>query len=246
MTVAPKLDYLLIERVHSGNLPVDQLNVEERDFCQKYKPVFAVGRLAHRMAQGYYAHTAAIEIAKGAHAKALASETPLGQISSYVTRKDGTQHAFDLPYYLGQAHTNPGIVDELPRIWLVGSLLIVGDALKKLKHPYLKQIPLLELLYHLRNGIAHGNVFNFNDDGVKRLRQNSVHNKTAGVKSQTGAEFGIVAGSHGKPALHGKPVLFDFMGRVMSLTCYSLLRFTLRVFGSAMPLANLMGFCDDP
>ena len=212
MTVAPKLDYLLIERVLLGSLPVDQLNVEERDFCQKYKPVFAVGRLAHRMAQGYYAHTAAIEIAKGPHAKALVSETPLGQISSYITRKDGTQHTFDLPYYLGQAHTNPEISDELPRIWLVGSLLIVGDAVKKLERPYLKHVPLLELLYHLRNGIAHGNIFNFKDDGVKRLRQNSAHNKAAGVKSQTGAEFEIVAGSHGKPALHGKPVLFDFMG----------------------------------
>ena len=212
MTAAPMLDYLLIERVLLGSLPIDQLNPAEKIFCLKYKSAFEVGRLAHRMAQGYYAHTAAIEIAKGPHAKALASETPLGQISSYVTRKDGTQHTFDLPHYLGQAHTNPEIVDELPRIWLVGSLLTVGDAVKKLKRPYLKQVPLLELLYHLRNGIAHGNVFNFNDDGVKRLRQNPAHNKTAGVKSQTGAEFEIVAGSHGKPALHGKPVLFDFMG----------------------------------
>lgn len=126
-----ELNYLLIERALSGSLPIDQLNPEEREFSQKYKPAFQVGRLAHRMAQGYYAHTAAIEVAKGPHAKALASETPLGQIASYVTRKDGTQHTFDLPHYLSQAHTNPEIVDELPRVWLVGSLLAVGDASRR-------------------------------------------------------------------------------------------------------------------
>ena len=107
MTIAPKLDYLLIERVLLGSLPIDQLNPEEKIFCQKYKSAFEVGRLASRMAQGYYAHTAAIEIAKGPHAKAFASETSLGQISSYVTRKDGTQRVFDLPHHLGQVTQIP-------------------------------------------------------------------------------------------------------------------------------------------
>lgn len=215
MNVAPTLDYLLIERALLGGQPIDLLNAAEKDFCQKYKPVFDVGRLAFRMAQGYYAHSAAIEIAHGSHARALASETPLGQISSHVIRKDGTQHTFDLPHYLGQAHTNPEIVDELSRVWLVGSLLTVGDAVSNLtpqKRQTLKNVPIFELLYHLRNGVAHGNVFNFTKDGVNRLNTNPAHNKTAGVKSQTGAEFEIVAGSHGKPALHAKPVLFDFMG----------------------------------
>ncbi len=82
-----QLNYLLIERVLSGSLPIDKLNPEERDFYQKYKPAFEVGRLAHRMAQGYYAHTAAIEVATGPHAKVLASETPLGQIASYAIPK---------------------------------------------------------------------------------------------------------------------------------------------------------------
>lgn len=158
------------------------------------------------MAQGYYAHAAAIEIANRPHAKALVSQTPLGKIASYVTRKDGTQHTFDLPHYLGQAHTNSEIVDDLPRVWLVGSLLTVGDAVKKLRRPVLKEVPLLELLYHLRNGIAHGNVFSCSEHGLKRLKKHPAHKKTAGVKSADGAEFEIEAG------LHGKPVLFDFMG----------------------------------
>jgi hypothetical protein len=206
VAVVPKLDYLLIERVLLGSLPIDQLNPTEKDFCQKYKPAFEVGRLAHRMAQGYYAHTAAIEVAKGPHAKVLASKTPLGQISSYVARKDGTRHIFDLPYYLGQAHTNSGIVDQLPRVWLVGSLLAVGDALGAPANGYFDHAPVLELLYHLRNGVAHGNVFHFTPGGINRLNKYPAHNRMAGVRSITKHDFEISA------ALEGKNVLFDYMG----------------------------------
>jgi hypothetical protein len=206
MTTVPLIDYLLVERALSGVLPLDQLNSAEKDFCQKYKPAFEVGLLARRMAQGYYAHNAAIEIAKGPHAKAVASKTPLGQISSYVTRNDGTQHTFNLSYYLNQVHTNPDIADELPRVWLVGSLLAVGDALGTRQNRYFDHAPVLELFYHLRNGVAHGNVFHFNATGLNRLNKYRAHNKMAGVKSETKAEFEIVAG------LQGKPVLFAFMG----------------------------------
>lgn len=205
MNTTPTLDYLLIERVLLGGLSIDQLNSEEKIFYQKYKSTFEIGRLAHRMAQGYYAHAAAIEIAKGPHAKALVSETLLGQISSYVTRKDGTQHTFDLPHYLGQAHTNPEIVDELPRVWLVGSLLAVGDALYDVE--YLDHSPLLELIRHLRNGIGHGNKFTFKrgkrTPGLDQLRKFPAHNKQANIK---GAEFQIDG------SLEGRQVLFDFMG----------------------------------
>lgn len=205
MTTAPVLDYLLIERALSGSVPIAQLKPEESDFCRNYKPAFEIGRLAGRMAQGYYAHTAAIEIAKGPHAKALASETPLGQVSSYIIRKDGTQHTFDLPYYLGQAHTNAEIIDELPRVWLVGSLLAVGDALSDVH--YLDHAPVLELTRHLRNGIAHGNKFTFKQGtktpGLDQLRKHPAHNKQAKIK---GAEFEIDG------TLEGCPVLFDFMG----------------------------------
>ena len=205
MTVAPNLDYLLIEQVLSGGQPIDELSPEEKIFCRKYKAAFEVGRLAHRMVQGYYAYTAAIEFAKGPHAKVLAYGTPLGQISSYIARKNGTQHTFDLPYYLCQAHTNPEIVDELPRVWLVGSLLAVGDALSNVE--YLDHSPLLELTLHLRNGIAHGNKFTFKQGkrtpGLDQLQKFPAHNKRAVVK---GEEFQIDGN------LEGHIVLFDFMG----------------------------------
>lgn len=38
MTVVPKLDYLLMERVLSGSQPVDRLNPKEKCVYEKYKP----------------------------------------------------------------------------------------------------------------------------------------------------------------------------------------------------------------
>jgi hypothetical protein len=209
MAVASELNYLLVERALSGSHPIAHLSPDEKDFVQKYKPVFDVCRLAHRLAQGYVAHCAAMEIAKGPDAKALASGTPLRPIpnyADYITRKDGTQHTFDLPHYLDQAHNNPEIVEELPRVWLKGALLTVGDALNALQPAYLNKAPILEMLYHLRNGVAHGNVFHFEAAGLKRLRKHPAHNRKASVKSGASSVFEIV------PELQGKPVLFDFMG----------------------------------
>jgi hypothetical protein len=64
-------DYLCIERALSGTLPLNELNTEERHFCDKYRPAFEIGRMAGRMAQGYYAHKAAIEVAKDPRSNSL-------------------------------------------------------------------------------------------------------------------------------------------------------------------------------
>jgi hypothetical protein len=190
-------DYLLIERALSGVVPIDKLNTKEREFCAKYRPVFEIGQMAGRMAQGYYAHKALIEVASDPRASSLAS--PLGD----VTRRDGTKHVYDMRHYLDFGRT--AIVDDLERIWLVGALIAIGDKLSDCC--YLSHAPLLELIYHLRNGIAHGNKFTFyvggSKPGLDRLRKYEAHNKEAQVK---GAEFEIV------PAVEGRAVLFDFMG----------------------------------
>ncbi|MCQ8128890.1 hypothetical protein [Methylomonas rivi] len=199
------VDCLKVERALLSSLSVDELNSKERDLYKEKKPSFEIGRLVHRMAQGYYSHTAAVEVARDPRSKALASTilqgvdgqpVPVG----YVVRNNKTQHTYDFNYYLDYLN-NPTMVDDLARSWLVGSLLTIGDALSKLR--YLDHAPELELLYHLRNGIAHGNKFNLTKDGLARLKKYPAHNKKARVKS---AEFEIVEN------LKGKPVLFDFMG----------------------------------
>jgi hypothetical protein len=97
------------------------------------------------------------------------------------------------------------MVEELARVWLVGALLRIGDALTKFD--YFDHAPELELLYHLRNGVAHGNVFRFTDGGKKRLKKYpEAHNRLAWLTSDTKKEFEIALN------LQGKRVLFDFMG----------------------------------
>jgi hypothetical protein len=207
MTTTNKLPFncLHVERALLGIMSLDELNQNELEVYQTRKPGFEIGRLSHRMAQGYYAHTAAVEVAKDPRSKNLASTIlqgidgkpfPVG----YVARKDGTAHTFDFHHYLDYLN-NQEMVNDFAKTWLVGSLLVVGDALKK--HNYLDRAPELELLYHLRNSIAHGNKFNLTQDGLVRLRKYPAHNKQAKVKN---AEFEIVE------TLKGKPVLFDFMG----------------------------------
>lgn len=85
----------------------------------------------------------------------------------------------------------------------MGALLTPGGKLGD--HQYFDQAPILELVYHLRNGIAHGNTFNITRDGKKRLAKHPAHNGNAAVKSPLGTMYQIT------PDLTG-PVLFDFVG----------------------------------
>jgi hypothetical protein len=164
---------------------------------------FDVGRLAERMAQGYYAHSAAISVASDPRAEALVPSTPPGFVVpvGYVIRKDGTQHVCHFRHFLHLAATDADLARDLPRIWLAGSLLSLGDALTQ--HAYFDRAPELELLRHLRNGIAHGNVFRI--DNPANLSKVPAHNRDAWVKSDLKTVFEIT------PTLQGRPVLFDFM-----------------------------------
>jgi len=100
------------------------------------------------------------------------------------------------------AATNAAITAELPRVWLAGSLLAVGDALSR--QNYFDRAPELELVRHLRNGIAHGNRFVIRDP--QRLKNLPAHNRLAWIRGDKKTVFEI------SPMLNGKPVLFDYMG----------------------------------
>lgn len=89
------VDCLQVERALSGSITVDKLNSTERDLYHEKKPSFEIGRLAHRMAQGYYAHTAAVEVARDPRSKTLASTILQGVDSQpvpvgYVVRNNRT------------------------------------------------------------------------------------------------------------------------------------------------------------
>jgi hypothetical protein len=154
------------------------------------------------MAQGYYANKAAITVAADPRANSLVSMELRGNQAvpvGYVVRKDGTGHVYDIHHYLEHARTSPDMLHGLERVWIIGSLIAVGDALYKRK--YLNRVPLFELVRHLRNGVAHGNAFEIRHP--YSLKKNPAHNREALVKT---AVFEIT------PDLDGRPVLFEFMG----------------------------------
>ena len=80
-----------------------------------------------------------------------------------------------------------------------GALLTLGDSLAKYK--YFDKSPLLELIRHLRNGVAHGNRFKIDDP--TRLTKYPAHNKNAIAKSAMTYEV--------TPAVKGRKVLFEFI-----------------------------------
>ena len=165
---------------------------------------FDTGQLAERLAQGYYAHLAAITVATDSKVDQLIPTilpgftVPVGT----VERKDGSAHVFHFTHFLQLLSTDPLIKSEIEKSWFTGSLLRLGDLLAQ--HNYFDRAPELELVRHLRNGIAHGNRFRIDDPS--RLTRYPAHNRLALVKGDPGATFEIAA------SLQNQPVLFDFMG----------------------------------
>jgi hypothetical protein len=166
----------------------------------------SVSRLAHQLANGYYAFVVAHYVAVNPlsiNALPPAKEpgqNPTGQLP----RKDGTFHTIDLRHYLDLLREDFDLQGHVLRAWATGALLTLGDALDKDKRNYFDRAPVLELVYHLRNGIAHGNRFTIKDSGKKRLANYPAHNGQAAVRSP-GAVFEITSETTG-------PVLFDFLG----------------------------------
>jgi hypothetical protein len=165
---------------------------------------FDCGQLAERMCRGYYSHAAAVELVRNPRSVALSPPVLPGYVVpvGFVKRKDGTERAFYYIHFLEQARTDPTLTEDLERVWLTGSLLAVGDAASR--SGYFDRAPELELLRHVRNGVAHGNRFNITNPNS--LTSYPAHNRLAWIKGDKRSIFEIV------PTLDGQPVLFDFMG----------------------------------
>jgi hypothetical protein len=165
----------------------------------------AVAELAGRLASGYYAflvsHLVAVNpksINSLSPSRAL-GEDPVGEIK----RKDGTSHELNLRFYLDLMREDQQFQGYFLKSWATGALLMLGDELSS--YQYFDHAPILEPVYHLRNGLAHGNRFNIDDRGRKRLEKYPAHNRDAAVRSPQGTVYEIT------PTLAG-PVLFDFIG----------------------------------
>lgn len=160
------------------------------------------GRLASLLRFGLYAHTAVVELGRHPHATSLAlrtagdGESPVGSVAC----KDGSSRPFDLKYALDLVGSEPALRDELDRAWCVSSLILLGDRLAM--ENYYDRAPVLEMVRHLRNGIAHGNRFTLRNPS--ELSTWPAHMRDAACRSSETFEI--------TPDLDGSAVLFDYMG----------------------------------
>jgi hypothetical protein len=163
---------------------------------------FRVGQTAQYMFGSYMAHQAAMLVARDPKAPTLLPPVESGHIVPVgrVPDKAGEGHSYHATYYLEWAQKAPA--DEFDRAALGGSLITLGDALAA--HRYFDHAPELELVRHLRNGIAHGNHFNILKPGREQLAKWPAHNRLATVKT---SEFEVT------PPLNGHEVLWGFMER---------------------------------
>jgi hypothetical protein len=95
------------------------------------------------------------------------------------------------------------LVPSFERHWATGTLISVGDELAN--HKYFDHAPELELVYHLRNGVAHGNVFTFTRHGLERLAKHPANNEFSWGRGDA-TVLSIT------PGLKGKSVVPDFLG----------------------------------
>lgn len=193
---------------------------------------FDTGRLAEQLQQGYYEFSAVMGVASNRNSLMLSPEVlpghqvPIGK----VRRKDGTEHAYHFQFYLQNVIDKPQLREEFEKTWLTGALLRLGDALQK--NDYFDHAPELELVYHLRNGLAHGNKFNIDKSGQQRLRKYPAHNRLAWVTGDSGEVFEIDA------SLNGTEVLFAYMEAGNLLDLFMSVGLYLIRMGNGDPLRN--------
>jgi hypothetical protein len=108
--------------------------------------------------------------------------------------------AFESAYVLDLMRSEPDLRAEMDRAWCVSSLILLGDCLAA--ENYLDRAPILEMVRHLRNGVAHGNRFTLRNPS--ELFEWPAH--TRGASCQASEPFEIT------PGLDGRRVRFDFMG----------------------------------
>ncbi len=159
-----------------------------------------VGELLQVLYEGCYAFTAVLDVATREHAEAQGSPIDYRK-QRYVARKDGSAHTFAHDHYLRVAHEHPQVSAELKHAWFAGALLNAGNALKRFQ--YFDNAPPLEMIFHLRNGVAHGNKFEFDQRSAARLQRNPAHTRSSWSRGP--GVFEIFE------SLRGQPIMFDYM-----------------------------------
>jgi hypothetical protein len=126
-----------------------------------------VATLAQRMVSQFFSHHAALYVARDTRAQKFAPPIETGQHVPVlkIPRRDGSAMIMSFDHYLAEGR-KPETKQDFDKVWLIGALLMVGDALGTNK--YFEHIPEAEIIRHLRNGVAHGNRFSFRPDVIDK------------------------------------------------------------------------------
>jgi hypothetical protein len=127
-----------------------------------------VAKLAQRMTSQYFSHVAAMYVARDRRAEMFAPSVESGQLVPIlrIRRRDGNDMKIWFNHYLAEGR-KPEASKDFDRVWLTGALLTVGDAIGD--NGYFNHDPEAEIIRHLRNGIAHGNHFDFRASVIHRV-----------------------------------------------------------------------------
>jgi hypothetical protein len=225
----------VIQQAAAGSLTTRALSIlpetsaEIRFFTVPHPPEFRVGQFAQRLHGGYIAHHAAMTIANDPRAAALVppvevgQNVPVGRIP-YPDRDDQlTYHFTSAP----QEATMPGAADEYARSWLSGALITLGDALAR--HEYFDRAPILEMVRHLRNAVAHGNRFEIRDP--TRLDRFPAHTRDASPNPARPDRPPLEV----TVDLDGSTLLFDYMIDLEVVTLFQSVGNHLLMLAAALP-----------
>lgn len=164
-----------------------------------------VANLVRTHFASYLAYLAMLEVSRDPRSDLLTPEVVEGASVPTVSveRRNGPDVHLDFRSALQVGRDHVLIRESIDRAYLMGVLLDVGDALAR--DGLYDGSPVLEFVYHLRNGIAHGNRFHFTRGGLRRLEERPAHTR------QTVNPRGSISSFEICESLDGDAVLFDFM-----------------------------------
>ena len=192
-----------------------------------------VAMLAQRMVSQYSAHHVAMYVARDPRAETLRPQREPGQNVPIVKvpRDDRNVMVMWFDHFL-QEGRKPDTRKAFDKVWLVGALLTVDDALRNNNNEYFGHSPEAEIIRHLRNGIAHGNRFIFYP---------SVKEKATG-RLKHPANISRYAAQQAMPArqvdtdLEGTEVLFVWGDPDAVIDCLTVLGVHLWRVGHGLPI----------
>jgi hypothetical protein len=171
------------------------------------KAMIETGQRLVGLAYGYQTYRSAFEIALNPQVLDFVRKNPgLIDDSGEIPRRKGKGWLYSKIGWLeneGFLSSLEGDLEgDLASAWLSGALITAGDLLAK--YHYFDRHPLLEMIRHLRNAVAHGNAFRI--DQGERLSRFPANNQEAKFRGWEGESYFEIT-----PELHSRKFMFDYM-----------------------------------